>query len=125
HALLSGRPTRDADNNIGTTTSDQRGFTRIFDGDGNGVATIDIGAFESGFIINSFADTIDENVNDGINADRDGVSTLRATIMQANARVGEDTIILSPGIYRLTLAGRDEDAAQTGDLDITDRKSVV
>ncbi len=125
HALLFGSPARDAGNNVGTTVGDQRGFTRIFDGDGNGVATVDIGAFESGFIINSFTDTIDENINDGINADRNGVSTLRATIMQANARSGEDTIILSPGTYSLTLGGRDENGAQTGDLDITDNLNII
>lgn len=125
HALLFGSPARDAGNNIGTTAGDQRGFTRIFDGDGNGIATVDIGAFESGFIINSFADTIDENITDGINADRFGVSTLRATIMQANARVGEDTIILSPGTYSLTLTGRNENAAATGDLDITDTLNII
>jgi Ca2+-binding RTX toxin-like protein len=120
HALLFGSLARDAGDNSGTTVGDQRGFTRIFDGDGNGIATVDIGAFESGFIINSFADTVDENILDGINADRFGVSTLRATIMQANARVGEDTIILSPGTYTLTLGGREEDAAATGDLDVTE-----
>ena len=120
HALLFGSLARDAGDNAGTTVGDQRGFTRIFDGDGNGIATVDIGAFESGFIINSFSDTIDENINDGINADRFGVSTLRATIMQANARIGEDTIILSPGTYTLTLGGREEDGSATGDLDITE-----
>ncbi|MFM9963682.1 MAG: choice-of-anchor Q domain-containing protein [Planctomycetaceae bacterium] len=125
HALLFGSLARDTGDNVGTTAGDQRGFTRIFDGDGNGIATVDIGAFESGFIINSFADTIDENILDGINADRFGVSTLRATIMQANARVGEDTIILSPGTYTLTLGGRDEDGAITGDLDITDTLNII
>ena len=125
HALLFGSAARDAGNNVGTSTSDQRGFTRIFDGDGNGVATVDIGAFESGFIINSYTDTVDENINDGINADRNGVSTLRATIMQSNARSGEDTIILSPGTYSLTLVGRDEDGSQTGDLDITDDLNII
>jgi Ca2+-binding RTX toxin-like protein len=125
HALLFGSPARDAGENAGTTSGDQRGFTRIFDGDGNGIATVDIGAFESGFIINSFTDTVDENINDGINADRNGVSTLRVTIMQANNRVGEDTIILSPGTYTLTLTGRDEDGAATGDLDITDTLNII
>jgi predicted outer membrane repeat protein len=127
HALLFGSPARDAGDNLvaPTTGGDQRGFTRIFDGDGDGIATVDIGAFESGFIINSFSDTVDENINDGINADRFGVSTLRATIMQANARPGEDTIILSPGVYTLTLTGRSEDGAATGDLDITDTLNII
>lgn len=136
HALLFGSPARDAGDNFNTTTGDQRGFNRIFDGDGNGVSTIDIGSFESGFVVNSFLDTVDQNPGDGINADANGQSTLRTAIMEANARPGEDTIILGPGIFTLTLRGRDEDfrlnsagnivsTSETGDLDILDDLNII
>lgn len=136
HALLFGSPARDAGDNFGVTLNDQRGLNRVFDGDGNGVATVDIGAFESGFVVNSFLDTVDENPGDGINADAAGRSTLRAAIMEANARPGEDTIILGPGIFALTLNGRAEDfrlnsagniasSSETGDLDILDDLNII
>jgi predicted outer membrane repeat protein len=44
--------------------------------------------------------------------------TLRAAIMEANALAGPDIITLPAGTYTLTLSGRDEDQARTGDLDI-------
>ena len=136
HALLFGSPARDAGDNFAVTLNDQRGLNRVFDGDGNGVATVDIGAFESGFVVNSFLDTVDENPGDGINADSNGQSTLRAAIMEANARPGEDTIILGPGIFTLTLTGRVEDfrlntagniasSSETGDLDILDNLNII
>ena len=40
--------------------------------------------------------------------------------MEANALDGDDTITLPPGKYILTLAEANENAAMTGDLDITD-----
>ncbi|MCH7720171.1 MAG: hypothetical protein IH988_04165, partial [Planctomycetes bacterium] len=46
HALLTGSPAIDAGNNTGVPATDQRGFARIVDGDLDGTATIDIGAFE-------------------------------------------------------------------------------
>lgn len=45
--------------------------------------------------------------------------TLRAAIQEANALAGADTISLPSGTYTLTIAGQDEDAAATGDLDVT------
>jgi len=59
HALLAGSPAIDAGNPAGckeqngfTLSSDQRGFPRPVDGDGNGSQVCDIGAFEAapGFI---------------------------------------------------------------------------
>src|SRR5262245_58319312 len=49
-----------------------------------------------------------------------GDCSLREAIIEANASTGVlDTINLPPGIYTLTRAGANEDAALTGDLDIT------
>ena len=45
--------------------------------------------------------------------------TLRAAIMEANANGESDMIELSAGVYVLSIAGIDENAAATGDLDIT------
>ncbi len=53
-----------------------------------------------------------------------GLCTLRAAIQEANALPGNDIINLPVGHYVLTIAGRDEDAAATGDLDITGTVSV-
>ena len=46
--------------------------------------------------------------------------TLRAAITQANQTSGHQTIVLPEGVYALSVPGADEDAAATGDLDITD-----
>lgn len=119
HALLFGSPARDRGSNVGVAGTDQRGFARIFDGDGNGLATVDIGSFESGFVVNTFLDTRDARPGDLSSADEDGNSSIRAAIMEANALDGDDTILLIPGTFRLTIAGADEDAATSGDLDVT------
>jgi Ca2+-binding RTX toxin-like protein len=125
HALLFGSPARDAGNNVGVTATDQRGFDRSFDGDGDGTSTVDIGAFESGLTVNSFLDTVDVNPGDRSSADADGNSTLRAAIMEANAQPGADSIVLLPGTYRLTIAGQDENDTRTGDLDITETLTII
>ncbi len=119
HALLFGSPARDKGSNVGVSATDQRGFARIFDGDGNGTATVDIGSFESGFVVNTFLDTIDVKPGDLSSADGAGNSSLRAAVMEANALDGDDTILLLPGTFKLTIAGRDEDGSAQGDLDIT------
>ncbi|MEW5988836.1 MAG: right-handed parallel beta-helix repeat-containing protein, partial [Chloroflexota bacterium] len=46
HALLEGSPAVDAADNVGCPTIDQRGISRPQDGDGDGSAVCDIGAFE-------------------------------------------------------------------------------
>jgi len=48
HALLAGSPAIDAGNNSGLPPTDQRGYMRIWDGDGNGTPVVDIGAYEYG-----------------------------------------------------------------------------
>ena len=47
HALLPGSPAIDGGLNAGAPTTDQRGTARPIDGDRNGTATVDSGAFEA------------------------------------------------------------------------------
>lgn len=49
----------------------------------------------------------------------DGAISLREAIIAANRTAGADTIMLPAGTYTLALPGADEDAAATGDLDLT------
>ena len=71
------------------------------------------------FLINSTADAVDALPGDGLcQTNVVGECTLRAAIQETNALTGPDTVTLWPGTYTLTLAGADEDAAATGDLDI-------
>ncbi len=79
---------------------------------------------DGAFRVNSFVDAIDVNLGDDIPADASGNTTLRAAIMQANAKTGDDKIILPAGEYILLIAGVDEDAAAQGDLDITGNLTI-
>jgi hypothetical protein len=59
------------------------------------------------------------------NPNDSGVCTLRAAIMEANADALHDTIVLVDGAtYLLTIPGRDEDNAATGDLDIREPVTI-
>ena len=74
------------------------------------------------FTVNSVWDMVDYTPGDGVcDTDPDPlyvVCTLRAAVQEANA-AGAGTIVLPAGTYYLYIAGSDEDAAATGDLDIT------
>jgi len=81
HALLQISPAIDAGSvqAIGAPTLDQRGYGRIQDGDGNGAARIDIGAFEAGrtVVVTTEADETAAN----------GMTSLREAIgMMADGR---------------------------------------
>jgi len=76
------------------------------------------------FTVNSTVDELDTNPGDGVCAAASGQCTLRAAIQEANALTGADNVTLPAGTYRLTIDGRDEDGAATGDLDITDDLSI-
>ncbi len=58
--------------------------------------------------VTTFADVVDGG---------DGLTSLREAVIQANGGGGGDTILLSSGIYTLTIGGIGENAAATGDLD--------
>jgi len=71
------------------------------------------------FTVDSTTDAVDAAPGDGACATADSECTLRAAIQEANALAGDDAIILPSGTYTLTLAGAGEDAAASGDLDLT------
>ncbi len=130
HVPQSGSPAIDAGNSTGVPATDQRGTTRVLDGEPDGVATIDVGAVEvdlggTTFVVNTTTDSVDATPGDGVAQDAGGLTSLRAAIQEANASAGFDTITLGPGTYTLTLSGASENAAATGDLDITDHVSIV
>ena len=130
HLPLTGSPAIDAGNNSGAPATDQRGVNRVLDGEPDGVATIDVGAVEvdiSGatFVVDILTDSVDANLGDGLAQDAGGNTSLRAAIQEANALAGFNTITLGPGTYTLTLSGDSENAAATGDLDITDHLNIV
>src|SRR6266446_2789657 len=54
------------------------------------------------------------NTQDSIEPD-----ALRGAIIEANRLGGDNTIILQPGTYQLSIPGAHEDACYMGDLDVT------
>ena len=86
--------------------------------------------------VNDQQDAVDDAPGDGVcstgEARADGpVCSLRAAIMEANARPGQDLIIVPAGTYPLTLQdaeGLEADGsprAEVGDLDITGRLTLL
>ena len=79
----------------------------------------------STFYVDSTADTVDATPGDGVCDDGAGSCSLRAAIMEANALVGADIIDAPAGTFTLTIPGERENAALTGDLDITDELTIT
>ncbi|MGH7129467.1 MAG: choice-of-anchor Q domain-containing protein, partial [Planctomycetaceae bacterium] len=82
---------------------------------------------DSGFTVDSTLDAVDANVGDG-RAEKDlfGNTTLRAAIMESNVLPGMQTLIVPDlGTFLLTIAGAEENAARTGDLDIADNLRII
>ncbi len=77
------------------------------------------------FTVNSTNDSQDIAPGDGLALDALGNTSLRAAIMEANALVGADIIIVPSGIYQLTIGGVNEDASLTGDLDVSSDIIIV
>ncbi len=74
---------------------------------------------ETVFVVDSFADEADQTL-DGICQTASGACTLRAAIQEANYSGGtSDTISLPAGTYQISIPGTGENAAATGDLDIS------
>ncbi len=67
--------------------------------------------------VDSTADAPDTKLGDGTCAAASGDCTLRAAVQESNFS-SYDTIVLPAGEYTLSVEGRNEDDAATGDLDI-------
>ena len=78
------------------------------------------------FAVDITTDSVDANPGDGLCADASGSCSVRAAVMEANAVPGVEEIRLMAGTtHFLTIDGGYEDAAATGDLDITDAVVVT
>jgi hypothetical protein len=76
----------------------------------------------SSFRVNTTLDTVAVSLQTG--KDATGHISLRSAIMAADATAGSSTITLPKGTFKLTLAGANEDASATGDLDITNSLTI-
>lgn len=76
-------------------------------------------AAQTSFTVNVVADAPDANIGDGLCRTAAGKCSLRAAIQEANANPDTTTITLKDKTYKITLTGVGEDAAATGDFDIT------
>jgi CSLREA domain-containing protein len=68
------------------------------------------------FVVTKTTDTADGTC--------DADCSLREAIIAANGQSGTDTIILSAGTYDLSILGAGENAAATGDLDVTESITI-
>jgi CSLREA domain-containing protein len=62
---------------------------------------------------------------DGVRGGCDHDCSLREAVLAANLAPGADVVLLGPGTYRLTVAGRGEEAAGAGDLDVTGALTIL
>jgi|GEM_PF-392566 len=109
---MAGSPALDAANAgaAAIVPLDQRNTARV-------AATADIGSVERQPLAETQIDVT--TFADVVNA-ADGVTSLREAIIMANGIAGPNIIGLQNGTYALAIAGIGEDAAATGDLDLTD-----
>ena len=82
-----------------------------------------------GFIVNSTADVVDQNIGNGVCdtgnlVGSDPECTLRAAVQEANASA-EDNISVPAGTYTLAIVGTGEDNAAKGDLDVTSTMTIT
>lgn len=75
-------------------------------------------------MVNSSADSVDASPGDGTCADSQGRCTLRAAIMEANANIDRNTIVLPAGTFTLTISGTGQ-GAEAGDLNIQSNLNIT
>src|SRR5262245_4419002 len=68
------------------------------------------------FLVTTVADVVNPS---------DGKVSLREAVSRANATAEADTIVLQPGVYKIALAGANEDANASGDFDVKGPLTVV
>ncbi len=68
--------------------------------------------------VDGVLDGIDPAPGDGVCGGDAGTCSVRAAVMEANARPGQDVIRMAGGEHRLTIVGAGEDASAAGDLDV-------
>lgn len=90
-----------------------------------GIGTLATPAGAATFTLDTTQDSVDALPGDGICADHLQRCSLRAAIRESNAFAGADTIALGSGDYVLSLAGTQENAAASGDLDILDSVTLA
>ena len=78
----------------------------------------------SAFTVDSTADALDAVPGDGSCNTASATCTLRAAIQESNALAGDDTVTLLAGTYTLTNTGSGENAAATGDLDVSQTVTI-
>lgn len=74
------------------------------------------------FYVDTLSDSTAVNLSSGV--DGGGFTSVRSALQAANNTAGADTIFLGTGTYTLSLAGANENAAATGDLDVTDSLTI-
>lgn len=82
-------------------------------------------AMAATFVVDTGADTADITAGDGLCRDSSGQCSLRAAIQEANALAGADEITLGAANYTLAIAGAQEDAAASGDLDVRSEITIT
>lgn len=75
------------------------------------------------FTVNTTSDTVDANPGDGICADAGGNCSLRAAVLEANANIDSNTIVVPAGTYVLSIAGANV-GAEAGDLNIIESVNI-
>jgi CSLREA domain-containing protein len=83
------------------------------------------GARAATFVATTGADGVDAVPGDGVCATAASTCTLRAAIQEANALSGADSIVLPADTYTLNPSAGGEDAAASGDLDITGSLTIT
>ncbi|HEX8854645.1 MAG TPA: CSLREA domain-containing protein [Thermoleophilaceae bacterium] len=86
------------------------------------LAVIGVFAFASVAQADTYTVTKEADTADGT---CDSDCSLREAVIAANSTEADDTIVLDPGHYNLTIEGSEEDQAADGDLDLLDNGSIT